>query len=74
MIYYATFTVCCGQSNNVRNPYKCANKKHAIKYIRELAEGQVNGLKNSSWRVDDENGKCVASGGRFNGIRYRIEL
>lgn len=71
MKYFARFTVCAGQTNNIRNPFEYTNKKRAIKDIREIAESQINGRQDSSWRVDDENGKLVASGRMFQGIRVR---
>lgn len=71
MKYLARFTVYCGQTNNIRNPFEYTNKKRAIKDIREVAESQINGRQDSSWRVDDENGNLVASGGMFQGRRFR---
>ena len=38
MKYFARFTVCAGQANNIRNPFEYTNKKRAIKDIREIAE------------------------------------
>lgn len=70
--YFATFSVNRGQTYVPReNAWENTNKAKAIKDIREGAEGQVGGMHNCVWSVEDENGKVVAEGGRHNGIRFR---
>lgn len=68
--YYATFTVNYGQTYTPTH-LEYSNKAKAIRNVREIAEGQVNGTQNCNWYVFDNSGKTVASGGRCDGIRFR---
>lgn len=67
--YYSIFWLPNGTHNE--HPYEDTNLKKAVRDIREIAEGQVNGKEWCSWEVKDENGKIVAKGGRMAGIRQR---
>lgn len=66
--YFAEFTT---YSSYTPKPLEYTNKGKAIREIREMAEGQVNGMVECRWSVTDETGQTIAEGGRTSGIRFR---
>ena len=62
------FSICSGM-------YGFANKKQAVKEIREMAEGNRFAYGDCSWNVyNAETGVCVAAGGMTpEGRRYRLK-